>query len=91
MTRAQSCANHVQHIERLPRATYRVPRGTEGSPAMKFDRFEISFILAEPLTDEGGKKTGLAGKNTLRRASENATYYCPKIPAPNETPALVAG
>ena len=43
--------------------------------------------MAEPLTDEGGEETG--------RASENATYYSPKIKAPNETRtrtiALVAG
>ena len=28
--RAQLCANHVQHTERLFRATCRVPRGPEG-------------------------------------------------------------
>ena len=27
---AQSCANHMQHIERSARATCRVPRGTTG-------------------------------------------------------------
>ena len=30
VARAQSCANHVQHIELLSRATCRVPRGTMG-------------------------------------------------------------
>ena len=30
VARAQSCANHVQHIERLSRVTCRVPRGTKG-------------------------------------------------------------
>ena len=30
VARAQSCTNHVQHIERLSRATCRVPRGTKG-------------------------------------------------------------
>ena len=30
VAREQSCACHVQHIERLSRATYRVPRGTKG-------------------------------------------------------------
>ena len=29
VARAQSCANHVQDIERLSRATCRVPRGTK--------------------------------------------------------------
>ena len=28
--RAHACANHVQHIERLSRATCRMPRGTKG-------------------------------------------------------------
>ena len=31
---AQSCANHVQHIERLSRTT-RVPRGTKGQLSYK--------------------------------------------------------
>ena len=43
---AQSCANHVQHLERLSRAICRVPRGTKGSPAIKSDRVEIAFIWA---------------------------------------------
>ena len=30
MARAQSCANHVQHIERLSRATCSVPLGSKG-------------------------------------------------------------
>ena len=30
VAKAQSCANHVQHIERLSRATCRVPLGTKG-------------------------------------------------------------
>ena len=30
VSRAQSCANHVQHIERLSRATCSVPLGTKG-------------------------------------------------------------
>ena len=63
VARAQSCANHVQHIRRLSRVTcrdacYMVRRD---SSAIKSDRLEIalqfylSFILlAEPLTDEGG-------------------------------------
>ena len=29
VARAQSCANHVQHNEHLPRATCRVPCGTK--------------------------------------------------------------
>ena len=30
VARAQSCANHVQHLERLSRATCSVPLGTKG-------------------------------------------------------------
>ena len=30
VARAQSCANHVQHIARFSRTTCRVPRGTKG-------------------------------------------------------------
>ena len=30
VAKAQLCANHVQHIERLSRASCRVPRGTKG-------------------------------------------------------------
>ena len=53
VARVQSRANHVQHIERLSRATCRVPRGT-----IKFDRVEIAFFIAlfhwlKPLADEG--------------------------------------
>ena len=43
---AQSCANHVQHIERLSHAMCRVPHGTNGISAVKFDTVEIAFILA---------------------------------------------
>ena len=43
---AQSCANHVQDIERLSRATCRVTCHTvrRDSSAIKFDRVEIAFI-----------------------------------------------
>ena len=45
VARAQSCANHVQHIERLSRATcvtcHLVRRD---SSTIKFDRVEIAFI-----------------------------------------------
>ena len=82
VAREQSCANHVQHIERLSRlSTYRVTCHVvrRDSSAIKFDRVEIAFILAfnllaEPLTDEGEEETGVPGENPWRRASENATY-----------------
>ena len=40
MSRAQLCANHVQHIERLSRATCRVACHVvrRDRPAIKFDR-----------------------------------------------------
>ena len=68
MARAQSCANHVQHIEPLSRATcitcHMVRRDCS---AVKFDRVEVAFmlafiLLAEQLTGEGGEETGVPGK-----------------------------
>ena len=60
VARAQSCANHVQHIERSSRATCRVTCHVvrRDSSAIKFwqsfNRIYFSFIiLAAPLTDEG--------------------------------------
>ena len=46
VARAQSCANHVQHIERLSRATCRVTCHLvqRDSSDIKFDRVEIAFI-----------------------------------------------
>ena len=44
-----SCAYHVQHIECLLSAACHVPLGTKGwlnGLAIKFDRVEITFILA---------------------------------------------
>ena len=48
VARAQSRANHVQHIERLSRATCRVACHVvrRNSSDFKFDRVEITFILA---------------------------------------------
>ena len=46
VARAQSCPNHVQHTERLSRATCRITCHVvrRDSSAMKFDRVEIAFI-----------------------------------------------
>ena len=46
MARAQSCANHVQHIERLSRSTCRATCyvARRDSSAIKFARAEIAFI-----------------------------------------------
>ena len=48
VARAQSCANHVQHIERLSRATCRVTCHVvrRDRPATKFDRADIALIGA---------------------------------------------
>ena len=48
VARAQSCANHVQHIEHTSRATCRVTCHVvrRDSSAYKFYRVEIAFILA---------------------------------------------
>ena len=45
---AQSCANHMQQIERLSRATYLVTCHVvrRDSSAVKFDRIEIAVSLA---------------------------------------------
>ena len=65
VARAQSCANHVQHNERLSRTTDRVTCLVvrRDSSTVKFDRVEIAFylsfiLLAEPLTDEVGYVKG---------------------------------
>ena len=99
---AKLCANHVQHIECLSRATCRVACHVvrRDSSAIKFDRVEIAFIWAvfyglNHWTDEGEEKTRVPRENPWQRASEHATYYSPEIQAPSETrtrtPALVAG
>ena len=73
VARTQSCANHVQHIERSPRATGRV-----SCHVVRKDRVLIAFILAlsywlKPLIDIGGEETGVPGENPWRRASGNVT------------------
>ena len=55
---AQSCANHVQHIERLSRASV---------------IFELFYWLNH-WTDEGEEETGVPGENPWQQASENPTY-----------------
>ena len=46
VARAQSCANHVQHIERLSRATCVTCHSVRrDSSATKFDRVEIAFFF----------------------------------------------
>ena len=56
---------------------------------LKSHLFELYF------SGEDGEETGVPGEKPRRRASENATYYSPKIQAPSETGtravALVAG
>ena len=41
---AKSCANHVQHIERLSRATCRVPRGVKGQLSCLTESESHSFL-----------------------------------------------
>ena len=102
VARAQSCANHVQHIEPLSLASVML-RATwyEGTAQLlsltelKSHLFELYFVGWTIKTDEGGEETGVPGENLWRRASENATYYSPQIQALSETRtsavALVAG
>ena len=65
--RAQSRVNHVQHIERLSRATCRITYHAvrRNRSAIKLNnRIYFSFIsLTEPLTDEGGEDTGVPREN----------------------------
>ena len=44
MARAQSCADYVQHIERLLRATYRVPKLYKGA-AQLISLTECKFYI----------------------------------------------
>ena len=46
VARAQSCANHVQHIERLSRATCRVPLGKKGLLSYQVWQTYIALIWA---------------------------------------------
>ena len=66
------------------------------SSAIKFDRAEITFILAlfywlKPLTNEGGEATGAPGENPWRQASENATCILkPENSSPNQDSNLLS-
>ena len=94
----KSCATHRALITCKCHVTCHLVR--RDSSAIKSDRIEITFIWAlfyclNHYTDERGEETGVPGENPWWRASENATYYSPKIQAPSETwtraVALVAG
>ena len=75
--RAQSCANHMQHIVCLSHATC---CGMKGQLTYYwFDRVSTAFILAlpfwlKPLANEGEEKTRVPGENPRQQASENATF-----------------
>ena len=96
----QPCTNHVQHIERLSRASVMLRatwcKGTArllSLTELKSHLFELNFIGWT--INEGGEETGVPGEKPWGWASENATYYSPTIQAPSETwtraVALVAG
>ena len=68
VARTQPCVNHVPHIRRSSCATCPVPRGTKGQFSYSFwhslNHIYFSFIvLAERLTYEGEKETGLPREN----------------------------
>ena len=65
--RAQSCANHVQHIEQPSRATCHVTCHVVGrdSSAIKFGRVYIAFILAEPFTEYSSNKRDSNPHNSI--------------------------
>ena len=67
-----SSAYHVQNV-----VCHLVRRD---SSAIKFDRVEITFILAllyslKPLTNEGGEETGAPGENPTTNVSELSSKY----------------
>ena len=87
-------AYHVQHV--VLRATwYEGTAQLLSLTELKSHSFELYFVGWIIKPDEGGEETRVPGENPWRRASENATYYSPKIQAPSETRtravALVAG
>ena len=89
-----SSAFHVQHV--VLRATwYEGTAQLLSLTELKSHLFELYFVGWIIKPDAGGEETGVPGENPWRRASENATYYSPKIQAPSETRtrevALVAG
>ena len=72
VARAQSCANHMQHIEGLSCSTCHVTLHMEEGTAQllsltefKLHLFEL-FLLAEPLTDEGWEEIEVPGENPWR-------------------------
>ena len=78
VAREQSCANHMQHIERLSCATHLVPLGTKGQFScyawQNLYRIYFCFVLlAEPLTDEGFIKSFCIRYNW----SYGKTHACP--------------
>ena len=94
VARAQSCASHVQHIERFffffflstCCVTCHVVR--RGSSAFKSDRIlnriYLSFIpLAEPLTDEGGEETGCTRKKSPGDELQKCHILEPEDSSPN--------
>ena len=62
---------------------------------LKSRLFELYFIGWTTKLMKEGEETGVPGENPWWWASENATYYSPKIQAPSETRtravALVVG
>ena len=93
VARAQSCANHVQHIERLSRATCRVTCHAVrmDSSATKFDRvlnhIYLSFILlAEPLTDGSGGGGRGGNRSTRRKPLATSFRKCHMLKPEDSSP-----
>ena len=80
VSRAQSCANHMQHIQRLSRATCHVPCCTKGQSSWQsWNRIYFSFILLAETTNRWGRARNWSTQrhpipSPPRRASENTTY-----------------
>ena len=87
VTKAQSCANHVQHIARLPRATCRPPQERElREPLPMFLRsghttcntsraYHVQRVARLRSGSSGNRSPGFSGRVTPR-ATHRATTTC---------------
>ena len=99
--RTQSGTNHVQHIERLSRATCRVPRGTKGQLMQLLNLTELKSHLfslyLNGLTMNRSRRGGnwSTRRKPLTKSFRKCHVLSQKIQAPSETRtrtlALVAG
>ena len=76
MAQAQSCANHMQHMEyfHVQHVMLHAMWYEETAQLLSFTEFKLHlfelYLLAEPLTNEGGEETEEPRENPWRRVSE---------------------